>query len=150
MVTKEMVIEAWKALTEKNTERALTYFSEDAVVLGGILPDTLPAAAAFQVMKNLWAAMPDFYVTDEAFEVAEDTVCVTFCWGGTHTEKFDLGVPGMPAILPTCKPVLVMDRFDFIVEDDQIVLLAINSPEHGGMPAALRQIGSLEAFTPKR
>lgn len=147
MFTDQIVREAWEALKVKNTDRALPYFSENAVALGGILPDTLPIGGAFQVMKNLWAAMPDFHISHDVFEVVGDTVSITFCWGGTHTEKFDLGVPGMPAILPTCKPVLVLDRFDFIVEDDKIILLLINSPDNGGMPAALRQIGSMMTVT---
>lgn len=147
MFTDQIVREAWEAIKAKDTDRALNYFSENAVALGGILPDTLPISVAFHVMRNLWTALPDFHIASEAFEVVGDTVSITFCWGGTHTGVFALGIPGIPGILPTCKTVLVVDRFDFIVEGDEIILLSINSPENGGMPAALRQIGSMTAVT---
>lgn len=142
MFADQIVHEMWDALKARDLTRALSCFSPDAVALGGILPDTLPILNAFQVIDNLWDALPDFHVTSDVFEVAGDTVSVTFCWGGTHTNKFNLGIPGMPAILPTGKTVLTVDRFEFAVEGDKIVLMEINSPPGGGMPGALRQIGS--------
>ena len=92
------------------------------------------------VMKALWAALPNFHIEVTAVENRADAVAVSFMWGGTHTGS--LAVPGAnPVLAPTGKSVWVADAFLMRFVEGKLVALRVVSPDDGGIPAMLMQIG---------
>ena len=143
-MSEALAIQIMEGLARKDADFLTSIATKSAVVSGGIFPASLPLGDAMNVMKALWAALPDFHIEVTAVENRADAVAVTFMWGGTQTGS--LAVPGAnPLIPPSGKPVWVADVFVMRFVDDKLVALRINSPDDGGIPAMLAQIGAVAA-----
>jgi predicted ester cyclase len=113
----------------------------DAMASGGVLPQPIPAMQALSMMAGLKDALPDLKFEVESVTVNGDQATVKAKWGGTQTGTFNMGIPGMPAIPPTGKKVSVKDTYVVTVQGDKVSHIHVTSPDDGGMPAALAQMG---------
>ena len=122
----------------KSTKSRLT---PDATVSGGILPQTLPASQAIDMMGALKTAFPDLKFNIKKVTVNGNQARVETTWSGTNTGTLSLPVPGMDRIQPTGKRVSVNDEYLVTVQGDKVSHLEVQSPSQGGIPGALQQLG---------
>src|SRR5512138_450721 len=79
----------------------------DATVSGGILPRTLPASQAIDIMGALKTAFPDLKYNIKKVTVNGNQARVETTWSGTNTGALSLPLPGFDRIQPTGKRVSV-------------------------------------------
>jgi predicted ester cyclase len=124
-----------------DVEKMKGYVTEDALASGGVLPQPIPVMEALNTMTGLTDAMPDLKFDVESVTVNGNQATVNAMWGGTQTGALNLGIPGMPAIPPTGRKVSVKDTYVVTVEGDKVSHIQVTSPDDGGIPAALAQLG---------
>jgi len=124
-----------------NEQKANAQLTPDAMVDGGVLPKPMPAMEAFKIMQGLTNAMPDLSFDIQQVDVNGNLATVKAHWSGTQTGPLDLGMPGMPAIPPTGRRVSVSDKYVVTVMGDKVSHMTVDSPNDGGIPAALSQLG---------
>lgn len=124
-----------------DVEKMKGFVTADALASGGVLPQPIPVMEALNVMTGLTDAMPDLKIDVESVTVNGNQATVKAMWGGTQTGNLNLGVPGMPTIPPTGKKVSVKDTYVVTVQGDKVSHIHVTSPNDGGIPAALAQLG---------
>jgi len=122
-------------------EKLRGMLTPDAMVDGGMLPQSMPATEAINIMTDLTNAIPDFKFDIQQVTVNGNQATVTARWSGTQTGPWSLPIPGMMPIPVTGKRVSVMDKYVVTVQGDKVSHLTVDSPADGGIPAALAQIG---------
>jgi predicted ester cyclase len=117
-----------------------------AVAVADDLRFITPAATAdkerfLSFLRALYAAFPDWTYDPDEPELRADQIAVKWRQGGTHTGT--LCFPGIPAVAPTGKKVVIPAQFFFYrVRDDRIVEIR-PEPIAGGAPQGiLQQIGA--------
>jgi hypothetical protein len=113
----------------------------DAVASGGVLPQPIPAMEALKLISGLTNAFPDLKFDVQQVMVNGDQATVTALWGGTQSGSLSLPMPGMPPIPPTGKKVSVQDKYILTVKGDKITRMHVESPDGGGIPGVLAQLG---------
>ncbi len=113
----------------------------DATVSGGVLPTSLPATEAIDMMSALKSAFPDLQFDIKNVTVNGNQAKVETAWHGTNTGSLNLPMPGMSSIPPTGKRVYVKDEYLVTVEGDKVSHMDVQSPSDGGIPGALAQLG---------
>ncbi len=122
-------------------QKATSQLTPNAMVDGGVLPRPMPATEAFKVMHGLSEAMPDLTINVQQVDVNGNLATVKVRWGGTQTGPLNLGMPGMPTIPPTGKKISVNDTYLVTVQGDKVSHMTVESPNNGGIPGALSQLG---------
>jgi predicted ester cyclase len=124
-----------------DVEKVKRYVTADALASGGVLLQPIPAMDALNIMTGLTDAIPDLKFDIESVTANGNQATVKAKWGGTQTGTLNLGMPGMPAIPPTGKKVSVKDTYVVTVQGDKVSHIHVTSPDDGGIPAALAQLG---------
>src|SRR5512141_1075403 len=97
----------------------------DATVSGGILPQTLQATDALNLMGALKVAFPDLKFDVRQVTVNGNQATVKADWGGTNTGALHLPLAGAPSIPATGKRVSVPDTYLVTVQGDKVSHLEI-------------------------
>jgi predicted ester cyclase len=124
-----------------NKDKVKSMITADAMASGGVLPQAIPLMEAFNVMSDLTKAFPDIKFNIQKVTVMGDQATVDAVWGGTNTGPMSLPMPGMAPIPATGKKVSVKDTYVVTVQGDKVSHLRVESPDDGGIPAALAQLG---------
>jgi predicted ester cyclase len=124
-----------------DVEKMKRSITADAMASGGVMPQPIPAKDALNMMAGFTEAFPDLKFDIESVTVNGNQATVKAKWGGTQTGTFNMGIPGMPAIPPTGKKVSVKDTYVVTVQGDKVSSIHVTSPDDGGIPAALAQLG---------
>ncbi len=122
-------------------QKTKSRLTPDATVSGGVLPTSLPAAEAIDIMGSLKSAFPDLQFEIQKVTVNGNQAKVETTWHGTNTGLLSLPMPGMPSIPATGKRVYVKDDYVVTVEGDKVSHMDVQSPSDGGIPGALAQLG---------
>jgi SnoaL-like polyketide cyclase len=126
-----------------DVEKTKAHLTPDAVASGGVLPQPMPAMEAFSLIGALKTAFPDLKFEVEDVTVNGNQAKVKARISGTNTGPLSLPMPGMPSNMPpTGKKVAAKDAFVVTVEGDKVSRLEVDSPDGGGLPALLAQLGS--------
>jgi hypothetical protein len=118
---------------------AEAYLTPDAVAVGGVLPQPIPAKEAISLMSALNTAFPNLKFDIQNVTVEGNQATVQAVWSGTNNGA--LNMLGMPSVPATGKQVSVKDTYIVTVQGDKVSRIEVNSPPDGGIPAALGQIG---------
>jgi SnoaL-like domain len=124
-----------------STGKFADHLTPDAMVSGGVLPQTMPALEAFGLISAIQDAMPDFKITIEKVTAQGDQATVLGRISGTQTSPLSLPMPGMPTVPATGKKVSAPDKFIVTVKGDKVSHMHVDSPADGGIPALLGQLG---------
>jgi predicted ester cyclase len=125
-----------------DAEKIRSLVTADAVASGGVLPQPMPLLDTLNLISNLKAAFPDIKFKVQEIMVNGNLAIVKAQWGGTNTGPVNLPVPGMPSNIPaTGKKVSVQDTYILTLKGDKISRVHVESPDDGGIPAALAQLG---------
>jgi hypothetical protein len=117
------------------------YFTADAMVSGGMLPQPTRAMEAFGMVDGLMKGFPDLKYEVGQFTVNGNQATVHVQLSGTNTGQMNLPLPGMPVIPVTGKRASVPDTFIVTVQGDKVSHLQIDSPASGGLQGLLSQLG---------
>lgn len=123
-----------------NETKVKALLSPDAMVSGGLIPKPMPAMEAFSIIGGLSTAMPDLKFDIQHVVVKDDEAIVHATWSGTQTGPLTL-MAGMPTIPATGKKVSVKDTYVVHVKNDKVTHMHVESPDDGGIPGALKQLG---------
>jgi SnoaL-like polyketide cyclase len=125
-----------------DVEATKARLTPDAMASGGVLPQPMPALEAFNIIAGLKTAFPDLKFEVEQVTVNGNQATVKTQISGTNTGPLSLPMPGMPSnIPPTGKKVSAKDAFVVTVQGDKVSHLEVDSPDGGGLPALLAQLG---------
>ena len=125
-----------------DVEKTKAHLTADAMASGGVLPQPMPAMEAFSIIGGLMTAFPDLKFEVEDVKVNGNQATVNARVSGTNTGPLSLPMPGMPSNMPpTGKHVSAKDTFVVTVEGDKVSRLDVASPDGGGLPALLAQLG---------
>jgi hypothetical protein len=123
-------------------EKTKAQLTADAVVSGGVLPQPMPAMEAFGLVSALKGAFPDIKFDVEQVTVNGNEATVNLQVSGTNTGPLNIPLPGMPAnIPPTGKQASAKDTFVVTVQGDKVSQMKVDSPDGGGLPVLLSQLG---------
>jgi hypothetical protein len=138
-MSETRAVQTMEALSKRDAQFVQNNLWENATASGGVFPISVPMAVAMTVMSSLWTAFPDFHIEISTVETLGDESAVAFMWGGTNTGWLEL--PDATPIPPTGKSVWVRDEFVFRFEGEKIKSVRIASPDGGGIPGLLAQLG---------
>ncbi|MBX3085308.1 MAG: nuclear transport factor 2 family protein [Anaerolineae bacterium] len=137
-----LAIKTIDALDRRNFSLTRSYFTADAVVSGGLLPDCTPISAALKVMNALFAAIPNFWFEIQDIAVWRNEVTVEFDWGGRHERPLKLGMLGLPIIQPTNKTIRVNQVAVFTGYHDKLCAVQMTSRTAHNLPALFAQLNT--------
>lgn len=121
--------------------KVMTMLTVDAMASGGVLPQTMPAREAFNVIAAMNKAFPDLKFAVDQITANGNQAWVKANITGTQTGTLNVPMPGFPSLPPTGKKVWAKDAFVVTVQGDKVSHLQIDSPADGGIPAMLTQLG---------
>ena len=125
-----------------DSKKVLGMLTVDAMASGGVLPQTMPAREAFNLItSNLNSAFPDLKFEVQQVMVNGDQATVKANISGAQTGTLDLAMPGMSSIPPTGKKAWAKDAYIVTVQGDKVSHFHVDSPADGGIPAMLAQLG---------
>jgi predicted ester cyclase len=124
-----------------DSKKVLGMLTADAMASGGVLPQTMPAREAFNLIAAMNAAFPDLKFDVQQVTVNGNQATVKANISGTQTGTLNIPMPGFPALPPSGKKVWAKDAFVVTVEGDKVSHLQVDSPADGGIPAVLAQLG---------
>jgi SnoaL-like polyketide cyclase len=127
-----------------DVEKTKAHLTADAMASGGVLPQPMPAMEAFGLVGALKTAFPDLKFEVEDVTVNGNKAKVNTRVSGTNTGPLNLPMPGMPSNMPpTGKKASAKDAFVVTVDGDKVSQFEVDSPEGGGLPALLAQLGNM-------
>jgi len=139
-----IVCDVLNAIDAHDLDKASQRIAESCVVRDATTSQTLGKAAFLTQMRSILAAFPDWKYDLQSLEADGARVTVQVVALATHSAPLQLA--GKRPIPATGKHVSVPDKFVFMVVNDQINSLTIESPKEGGAAAMLAQLGI--AFSP--
>lgn len=127
-----------------DVEKTKAHLTANAMASGGVLPQPMPAMEAFGLVGALKTAFPDLKFEVEDVTVNGNQARVNLLVSGTNTGPLSLPMPGMPSNMPpTGKHASAKDTFVVTVEGDKVSHLLVDSPDGGGLPVLLGQLGNM-------
>jgi hypothetical protein len=138
---QSLVVDLFDAIEAQQFDRALGYLACD-FQFSGPVPVALNSLQWIRMHRAFAAAMPDItinYVPDgDSYGLVHGSVQLS----GTHTNKLDLRIPGVPAVFATGKRItLPREKVDVAVEQGKVVVLQAESLPAGGLMGILAQMG---------
>lgn len=108
----------------------------------GSLPDPFNKEQTIAFQQAVYEAFPDLSFTVKKIEDRGDKVLVKLGAHGTHTGSLELPFLGLKPIPPShVKIDLPIEKAEVKFRNDQIEIIHLNIPLHGGLFGILEQIG---------
>ena len=141
MDAQQLVSDLWSAIEAQQFDRALDYLASD-FQFSGPVPVPLNSLQWISMHRAFAAAMPDITVnyipSGDSYGVVHGSVQLS----GTHTNKLDLRIPGVPAVFATGKRItLPREKVDVAVERGKVIVLKVESLPDSGLMGILTQMG---------
>ena len=142
MKPTEILQEHWKAIEEKNFDKARGYLAED-FTFSGPVPKPLGAKEYIEVHQSLLGGLQDWKFNFSILNEQENKVLAKVRITATHTR--DLSLPFMPevsTIRATGKRVaLPEEKVEVVLKGDKIAQLKVEQVPEGGVTGLLKQLG---------
>jgi predicted ester cyclase len=142
MKPTDILREHWKAIEEKNFEKARTFLSED-FKFSGPVPKPIGTAEYINVHRSLLQGIPDWRFNANIFSEQQNKVAAKVRVTGTHTAKLSLPFLGdTGTIQPTGKKLaLPEEKVEVVMKGDKISRMTVEQVPGGGVPGLLKQMG---------
>jgi SnoaL-like domain len=143
---EDMVKAFMIALEARDLETATSHLADD-FVFSGWTPQPLDRSQFISLVEGLKEGIPNlayhFHTVHDVHERQQDSrVKVAIQLTGTQTDGFILPPLGLPPIPQLAKAVsLPEEHWNFTVEHDQIVRIAVERVDGGGIQGLLQQLG---------
>jgi predicted ester cyclase len=142
MKRTDILREHWKAIEEKNFDRARTFVSED-FTFSGPVPNLKGTKEYIDVHRSLLQGIPDWQFNANIFSEQENKVAAKVRVTGTHTANLSLPFLGdTGTIQPTGKKLaLPEEKVEVVMKGDKISRMTVEQVLGGGVPGLLKQMG---------
>jgi predicted ester cyclase len=142
MKPTDILREHWKAIEEKNFEKARGFLSED-FTFSGPVPKPIGTKEYIDVHRSLLQGIPDWRFNANIVGEQQDKVAAKVRVTGTHTANLSLPFLGdTGTIQPTGKKLaLPEEKVEVVIKGDKISRMTVEHVPGGGVPGLLNQMG---------
>jgi predicted ester cyclase len=142
MKPTDILREHWKAIEEKNFDKARTFLSED-FTFSGPVPNPIGTKDYIDVHRSLLQGIPDWRFNANIVGEQQDKVAAKVRVTGTHTANLSLPFLGdTGTIRPTGKKLaLPEEKVEVVIKGDKISRMTVEHVSGGGVPGLLNQMG---------